>query len=48
MEKYIHTYLALKYGIGIYYLNYVSSKDSIIWNTYKTINSDNIKRNQNV
>ena len=36
----VHTYLSLKYGIGIYYLNYVNSQDSILWNyendsTYK-------------
>ncbi len=31
----VHTYLALKYGIGIYYLNYVNSEDTIIWNTSK-------------
>jgi hypothetical protein len=29
----VHTYLALKYGIGIYYLNYVNSQDSTLWDT---------------
>ena len=29
----VHTYLALKYGIGIYYLNYVNSLDTILWDS---------------
>ncbi|MBC8147148.1 MAG: T9SS type A sorting domain-containing protein [Bacteroidetes bacterium] len=31
----IHTYLSIKYGIGIHYLNYVNSEDSILWNYKK-------------
>jgi hypothetical protein len=41
-NEYIHTYLALKYGITIDLLNYISSDDSVLWDTKanKTYNHD--------
>mgnify|MGYP002630012012 CR=1 FL=1 len=33
----VHTYLSLKYGIGFYFLNYVNSQDTIIWDYKKNL-----------